>query len=123
MYYKNENDFKELCGYTIDDVWYPRVTKIVDIKAKPALYKFYAELGSHKAGEEIKKKSADEGTKIHEAFEKILVGEKPEIDPSIAPAIKAAVEFVRKIKFRLIPNLWKKELFIAIIVMPARLIL
>ena len=26
--------------------WYPRVTKIVEIKAKPALYKFYAELNS-----------------------------------------------------------------------------
>lgn len=94
MYFKDENDFKELCGYTIDGVWYPRVTKIVEIKAKPALYKFYAELGSHQAGEEIKKKSADEGTLIHEVFEKILVGEKPDIPLSIAPAIKTAVNFI-----------------------------
>ncbi len=110
MYFKDENNFKELCGYTIDDVWYPRVTKIVEIKAKPALYKFYAELGSHKAGEEIKKKSADEGTKIHEAFEKILIGEKPEIDPSIAPAIKAAVEFVEKNKIQVDPEFVEKRI-------------
>lgn len=109
MYYKDESDFKELCGYTIDDVWYPRVTKIVEIKAKPALYKFYAELGSHKAGEEIKKKSADEGTKIHEAFEKILIGENPTIDPSIKPAIIAAVTFLERNHIHVDPEFVEKR--------------
>ena len=110
MYYKDESNFKELCGYTIDDVWYPRVTKIVEIKAKPALYKFYAELGSHKAGEEIKKKSADEGTLIHEVFEKILVGEKPEIPPSVAPAIKAAVSFIENNHIQVDPEFVEKRI-------------
>ena len=32
--YKDANDFKEKSGYTIDGVWYPRVTKIVTIKVK-----------------------------------------------------------------------------------------
>ena len=91
--FTNEEQFKELCGYTIDNVWYPRVTKIVEIKSKPQLYRFYAEVGL-KGGEDIKTKSASEGTMIHEAFEKILVGENPPIDPSIAPAIKAAVSFI-----------------------------
>ncbi len=95
MNYANADEFKEASGYDIEGAWYPRVTKIVEIKAKPALYKFYAEVG-FKEGEDIKAKSAAEGTMIHEAFEKILVGENPPIDPSIAPAIKAAVEFIGK---------------------------
>ena len=110
MYFKNENEFKELCGYTIDEIWYPRVTKIVEIKAKPALYKFYAELGSHKAGEDIKKKSADEGTLIHEIFEKILVGENPEIPSSIAPAIKAAVGFIKNNHIQVDPEFVEKRI-------------
>ena len=73
----------------IDDVWYPRVTKIVDIKSKPGLYKFYGEALNFKHGEEIKKKSAVEGTLIHETVEKILMGEKPEIPESVQPSIEA----------------------------------
>ena len=72
MYYTNLEHFKELSGYEIDGIWYPRVTKIVEIKAKPALYKFYAELNSFEEGELIKEKAASEGTLIHEAAEKIL---------------------------------------------------
>ena len=44
MYYSDSGQFKELCGYEIDGFWYPRVTKIVDIKAinaniNPAQYR------------------------------------------------------------------------------------
>ena len=95
MNYGNAEEFKEACGYGIDGAWYPRVTKIVEIKAKPALYRFYAEVG-FKEGEDIKAKSAAEGTMIHETLEKILIGENPAIDPSIAPAIGAAVDFIGK---------------------------
>ncbi len=95
MKYANAEEFKEACGYDIDAAWYPRVTKIVEIKAKPALYKFYAEVG-FEAGEDIKAKSAAEGTLIHETFEDILVGKNPPVDPSIAPAIGAAVDFIGK---------------------------
>ena len=110
MYQFNNSDhFKEQCGYTIDGIWYPRVTKIVEIKAKPALYKFYAELGTFQAGEDIKTKSAAEGTLIHEAFEKILIGESPAIDPSIAPAIKAAVDFIGRNKIQVSPEYVEKR--------------
>ena len=107
--YHNEKHFKETCGYTIDGIWYPRVTKIVEIKAKPALYKFYAELGAFQAGEDIKAKSASEGTLIHETFEKILIGESPTIDPSIAPAIKAAVDFIGKNRIQVAPDYVEKR--------------
>lgn len=94
MFYRDEQEFKSSCGYEYDGQWYPRVTKIIEIKAKPALYRFYGELSSFAEGEEIKIRSANEGTLIHETFEKILMGQSPTIDPSIAPAIKAAVNFL-----------------------------
>lgn len=102
MRYANIEKFKEECGYTIDGAWYPRVTKIVEIKAKPALYKFYAEVGFDE-GEEIKAKSASEGTLIHETFEALLTGKQPTIDPSIAPAIAAATEFLTENKIQVDP--------------------
>ena len=96
MYYFDLKHFKSLSGYEINGTWYPRVTKIVEIKAKPALYKYYGDLNSFAEGEKVKKISAGEGTLIHETAEKILIGESPAIDPSIAPAIKAFVEFFEK---------------------------
>jgi len=86
--------FKENNGYIIDDVWYPRVTSIINIKAKPALYRYYADLDSFAQGEEIMKKSADEGTRVHEAAEAILTGKEPVVDPDIAPAVKAFQQFI-----------------------------
>ena len=119
MYYSNLEGFKKLSGYEIDGTWYPRVTKIVEIKAKPALYRFYAELNNFAEGESIKEKSASEGTLIHEAAEKIFIGESPIIDPSIAPSIEALVNFVEEKIFRLTRNSLKNELFIMATVMPA----
>ncbi len=98
MYYNDEEHFKSLNGYTIDDVWYPRVTSIVNIKSKPALYMFYGGLDSYAQGEQIKKISADEGTKVHEAAEKILVGEEPDADLVTAPSVAALKEFLAKTK-------------------------
>lgn len=95
-YFTSEENFKEQCGYEIDGEWYPRVTKIVEIKAKPALYMFYGSVPSYKAGQDIAKLSAEEGTKIHEAVEKILVGESPEILPEIKPAVDAFKNFLDK---------------------------
>ncbi len=92
--YSNVDKFKEMCGYDIDGFWYPRVTKIVEIKAKPALYRFYAGMTNFAAGEKVKKQSASEGTMIHEAAEAILLGKKPEIVPLIEPSIKAFAEFL-----------------------------
>lgn len=88
--------FKERNGYVIGDVWYPRVTSIINIKAKPALYRFYAELNSFAEGEEIKKKSADEGTRVHEAIEAIFTDRQPVVDSDIAPAIGAFKEFIEE---------------------------
>jgi len=94
MYYSNLEHFKGLSGYEIDGVWYPRVTKIIEIKAKPALYRFYAEMSNFSEGEAIKNKSADEGTKIHNAVEEILAGRSPLLEDSVKPAIESFVNFL-----------------------------
>ncbi len=110
MYFQDENHFKSLCGYEIDGFWYPRVTKIVEIKAKPALYRFYAEMEDFNAGEQVKLKSASEGTLIHNTVEKILIGEKPEVDNSIKPSIKAFLEFLIERKIQVDPQFVEKRL-------------
>jgi len=93
MFFSSAEQFKEFNGYVIDDVWYPRVTSIINIKAKPALYRFYAEMENFSQGEAVKKQSASEGTLIHEAIEKILMNQKPLVDPNIQPAIDAFLNF------------------------------
>ena len=92
--FKNSEDFKEKCGYNIDGQWYPRVTKILEIKSKPALYRFYGEATSYNAAREITENSAKEGSLIHEIVEKYLVGETPEIPQEIHPAITGFLEFL-----------------------------
>jgi len=95
VYYTDVEHFKSVCGYEVEGFWYPRVTKIVEIKAKPALYHFYANMENFKAGEEVKQRSATEGTLIHNIAEKILTGEKPKnIPSSVEPSIKAFLEFL-----------------------------
>lgn len=83
------------CGYIINGQWYPRVTSIMSIKAKPALLKFYADSESYSHALSTTKQSASEGTKIHNAAEAILKGEPPELDPEIMPAINAFRDFLK----------------------------
>ncbi len=93
MFYSNLENFKSVCGYEIDGIWYPRVTSIISIKAKPALYKYYADLPDFKTAEAIKTKSAGEGTLIHETVEAILEGREAIVPDSIRPAIDAFRNF------------------------------
>jgi len=86
--------FKESSGYVINDIWYPRVTSILNIKAKPALYRYYAGLSSYAEGESIKNKSAEEGTRVHEAAEAILTGKDPVVDQDISPSVEVLKKFI-----------------------------
>ena len=96
MWYSNVDNFKNTNGYEIDGIWYPRVTAIVGIKAKPALYMYYASLPDFKTGEAIKAKSAEEGTLIHETIEAILRKDPVVIPETIKPAIGAFMDFYSK---------------------------
>ncbi|MCR4328605.1 MAG: hypothetical protein NUV53_03760 [Patescibacteria group bacterium] len=108
-YYRNEGEFKEACGYTIDGKWFPRVTKIVSIKAKPALLRFYAEAESFDAAQSITQKSAEEGTLIHEAVENIFLGKSQEIPESIRPAVNSFLEFLDTKSIRVAPDLVERR--------------
>lgn len=110
MYYSNLEHFKGMSGYEIDGIWYPRVTKIVEIKAKPALYKFYAEMNNFSEGEAVKRQSASQGTLIHETIEKILVGEKPEIDSTIKPAVEAFLKYFEDRNVQVDPEMVEKQI-------------
>lgn len=109
-YYNTPEEFMEQNGYIIDDVWYPRVTKIVSIKSKPALYYFYAEAQNFKASQEITKESAKEGTLIHNTIEAILLGQNPEIDPSIKPSIDAFLKFLEQTNIQVSPELIERRI-------------
>lgn len=93
MWYPNIYNFKNASGYEIDGVWYPRVTSILDIKAKPALYRYYADLPDFQTGEAIKAKSAEEGIMLHETVEAILKKEPVVIPDAIKPAVSAFMDF------------------------------
>lgn len=96
MYYSDVENFKLATGYEIDGIWYPRVTSIISIKAKPALYKFYADQVSFADAEAVKNKSAEEGTLLHEAVEAILKGEQSPIPDQVAPAVSAFLDFKKQ---------------------------
>lgn len=108
--FKDINDFKEQCGYTIDGDWYPRVTKIVTIKAKPALYYYYGEAKSYRSAQEITERSALEGTMLHEAVEGLLLGKTTEIPAQVAPAVKAFQEFFEKNNIHVTPELIERRI-------------
>ena len=96
MWYQNLGKFKEANGYQIDGIWYPRVTSIISIKAKPALYAFYASMPDFKTGEAIKVRSAEQGTLIHDTVEAILKNETPPIPQGVAPAINVFNDFLKR---------------------------
>jgi len=93
--YKNISAFKQSVGYYIDGIWYPRVTSILSIKAKPGLYAYYASMPSFRAGKEVTNRSAREGQSIHDTVEALLKNECPSIPDSIRPSIDAFLEFLR----------------------------
>ena len=109
MYFRDEHEFMESSGHEIDGVWYPRVTTIMNIKSKPALYHFYSSVGFNN-GEKIKEKSASEGTLVHDAIEAILIGEEPEIDPSIEPSILAFKAFLEQNSVKTHPELIEQKI-------------
>lgn len=93
MWYKNESEFKSAQGYEIQGIWYPRVTRILEVKAKPALEQFFKEMESYASAETVKEKSAVHGSLVHATIEKMVKGEHHEIPLEIAPAVGAFERF------------------------------
>ncbi len=92
-FYTNVKSFKDANGYEIEGAWYPRVTAIISIKAKPALYRFYAGQSSYAAAEAMKNKSAEEGTLVHEVIESLIQGHPTTIPDAMEPVATAFQNF------------------------------
>ncbi len=86
--------FKRKNGYEIDGLWYPRVTSICNIIAKPGLEIWLANQPSFIAMQRKRKKITEWGILIHETIEKILLKENPEIKPNIRPSIEAFLDWL-----------------------------
>lgn len=94
MIYRSLKAFKEANGYEHEGSWYPRVTSILSIKSKPALYAYYASMPSYKAADLATNRSAEEGSAVHAAVEAILKGQEPEVSPALEPSVAAFREFI-----------------------------
>jgi len=92
-WYRNAEHFKGVSGHEVEGVWYPRVTKILDVKSKPALDYFFKEMESYAAAESVKNKSAEEGTLLHKTVQGLMVGEPVEVPKEIEPAVSAFQKF------------------------------
>jgi hypothetical protein len=108
--FKTNEEFMEKCGYDIEGTWYPRVTRILEIKSKPALYRFYGRMSSFAEAEKMKNQSATEGTMVHEAVEHIFLKRDEPVPPSIAPSIEAFKQFIQKNKIQVDPEYVEKRL-------------
>ncbi len=111
MWYKNSEEFKNINGYEIDGVWFPRVTKILDIKSKPALEGFFREMESYSSAEEVKNKSAAEGTLVHTTVQKLATGQEVEIPQEIRPAAEAFQTFNTERKITFHPEFVEKKVW------------
>jgi hypothetical protein len=98
--YTSLANFRERAGYEIEGVWYPRVTSIISIKAKPGLYRYYAGMPNFQAADDAKERSAQEGTRVHDAVQALLRGHEPVMDEITRPAADAYMEFARNIHVR-----------------------
>ncbi len=110
-FYSDIETFKQSSGYEIDGGWYPRVTKIVEIKAKPGLANFYRSVGSYDAARGITENAAKEGTLVHEVAEKILIGEHPAIPVEIQPAMTALSSFLEHNDIRVDKEFVERRIF------------
>jgi len=95
MRHIDANDFKQKNGYDVDGTWYPRVTKILEVKAKPALEGFFREMGSYEAADVVKNKSAEHGSLVHEMVQRVALGEKPVVSEDVRPAVEAFEVFAK----------------------------
>lgn len=92
------NYFKSKHGYEVNGFWYPRVTSVCGIIAKPGLEIWLANQKSFRAMMVKRKKVTDWGILVHKMIENILLGRLPKIDPAISPSINAFLKWFKSHK-------------------------
>ena len=113
MRHVDGNDFKEKNGYEVNGVWLPRVTRILEVKSKPALQAFFQEMGSFEAAEAVKEKSAVHGTMVHETVQKAVTGEPVDIPEEIRPAVEAFLVFNKERNIHFHPEYIERQVWSA----------
>lgn len=111
MWYQNETEFKAQNGYDVDNGWYPRVTKILEIKSKPALENFFKEMESYARADEVKNKSAAEGSLMHETIQNLLTGEPKYIPAEVEPGVAAFRKFNEDKKIEFHPEFVERRIW------------
>ncbi len=96
LFYKNLEHFKQTAGYIIENKWYPRVTSIMSVKAKPGLYYYYSQQKNFSSAQNSLEKAAKEGSFIHSILEEILQGNTPQIPASLRALVQAFVSFLEQ---------------------------
>jgi hypothetical protein len=85
--------FKKTNGYESNGLWYPRVTSICNVIAKPGLERWLANQESFSAMQKKRKRITDWGKLIHQVIEDMLLGKNPKIEKEIQPSIDAFLEW------------------------------
>lgn len=111
MWYTDAEHFKLENGYRINDTWYPRVTRIIQVKSKPALEHFFREVDSYAAVEGIKNKSAEEGSLIHDVVERILLGQDFDVPLECKAVAKAFEKFNYQHHIVLAPDFVERKIW------------
>lgn len=96
MKYQSIEEFKKEQGYFVDNVWYPRVTKICEVKSKPGLYYFYAESLNFEEANQKKAKAAYEGKIVHEIIESIIEQKPIQVPEEYIGFKKAFEDFLKE---------------------------
>lgn len=111
MWYKNLEEFRSSNGHEIQGIWYPRVTKILDIKSKPALDGFFKEMESYTSAEDVKNKSAAEGSVIHETIQKLATGQPVDIPEEIRPAAEKFLKYHKERDIFFYPDFIERQVW------------
>ena len=113
MRHVDADDFKQKNGYEVNGAWLPRVTRILEVKAKPALQAFFFEMGSMEAADAVKNKSALHGSLVHEMVQRAVIGEKVEIPEEVRPAVEAFLDFNRERNIHFHPEYIERQVWSA----------
>lgn len=113
MRHIDANDFKAKNGYEINGSWFPRVTKILDVKAKPALQAFFREMGSFEAAEAVKDRSAVQGSLVHEIIQRLALGDTISVPEEVRPAADAFLVFNRERNIHFHPEFIERQVWSA----------
>lgn len=91
-------EFKKKYGHEEDGFWFPRVTAICEVVAKPGMEKWLADSGSYELMLQKRKKILDWGSAIDKAVKDIFKGEKFKTNHLIAPSLEAFLNWFGKHK-------------------------